>query len=165
MTRNSERVKVELELVIGECLQRALGLKDTLIEERDALKRQDSAAILDAASRKKSYIEDLERLDAERAALTEAGGFGRSPGDMQTVARKFDSAGGDTALLNRWNRFMDIAQQCFDLNSANGAIIRVRKMQITNSLATIRGATSDDHTYGPAGSEPTAERARSLAQA
>ena len=165
MTQSANPLRAELESVIGECVNCALGLNDTLIEERDALKRQDSAAIMDAAARKQRCIEQLEQLDARRADLTEACGYGRSPGEMQTVARDLDAASGENHLLNCWNHFMEIAHKCFDLNSANGAIIRVRKTQITNSLATIRGGATDDQTYGPAGTEPQAERARSLAQA
>ena len=37
MTRNSEQVKVELELVIGECLQRALGLNRQFLPALDEL--------------------------------------------------------------------------------------------------------------------------------
>ena len=165
MTQGTEHLKSELEHVVGECVHCALGLKDTLIEERDALRRQDSAAILDAAARKSSCIEQLEALDRKRADLSEACGFGRSPAEMQSLAKSLcDEDHGDSVILNCWNHFMEIAHRCFDLNTSNGAIIRVRKTQITRSLAAIHGDTADDTTYGP-GTGSRTERARPLAEA
>jgi len=165
MRRTSQDLKSELQSVVGESVYCALGLKDTLIEERDALQRQDSTAIIDAATRKKTCILKLEELENRRAELSEACGYSRSPGDMQSLARDLDDDASDPVLLDCWNHFIDVAHKCFDLNSSNGAIIRVRKTQIMNSLSAIRGGVDDDATYGPGGTEPVTDRARSLAEA
>lgn len=167
MTGSTARIRSELEGVVDACVQCAIGLEDSLIEERDALRRQDSAAILDAASRKNRCMQQMEALDTQRADLSEACGFGRSPADMPSLASALcDDRQGDSVMLNCWNDFLAIARRCFDLNTSNGAIISVRKTQITHSLAAIRGGDANqDSTYGPGGSGPRAEHARSLAEA
>lgn len=165
MSQSPASLKNELESVIGESVYCALGLRDTLIEERDALRRQDSTAIIDAATRKKTCILKLEELEEKRAEISESCGYGRSPAEMKSLAQCLDEGHEESAMLNCWNHFMDIAHQCFDLNTSNGAIIRVRKNQIMNSLSTLRGGTENEATYGPGGSGQLVERARSLAEA
>ena len=148
--------------VLGECVFHALGLKESLREERTALEAQDTEA-LDAAVRSKGdCVDRLARLENKRRQLCESAGFAAGPDQMDRMSEWCD----DNAVVhNCWMHLMSIVADCNALNLTNGAIINTRQQMISDNLAVLRGGEIDPKTYQRQGQDGAAMNRRSLARA
>lgn len=147
---------------IDECIQNALELRRLLDEERDALERKDTLSLSDTAEQKQLCVTRLDELDKARSEISKSCGFGIAPGDIATLAANCD----DSDLLTQaWDRFLQIAHECSDMNSGNGAIIRVRQQQIKGVISLLRDGRAETDTYGPNGQSHEDSRTRPLGQA
>lgn len=155
-------VRSRIVELVGESVYHALGLKESLEDERTALETQDPDALHDAVSVKGEYIGKLRALENTRAAFCEASGFHRGPLQMKELSDWCDE---NSVVANCWSHLMVIASDCNALNITNGAIIRVRQQQIESNLAVLRGADHNPDTYARDGAEPAGLAQRSLAQA
>lgn len=152
----------QLVELIGESVYHALGLKESLEEERKALEAQDMEAINAAVESKSVCVGKLQGLDTKRVALCQAWGFGDGPEQMQELIEWCD----DSELINnRWEHLMILAAEGSSLNMTNGAIIRLRQQQFESSLSVLRGATPRPNTYGRNGEASGDYGRSSLAQA
>lgn len=154
--------KAALEQIIGDCVYHALGLKETLTDERAALEAQDTEALDALLSEKRRLLSELENLEARRGELSVASGFDRDPESMQQVARWCDE---DAVIENMWQHFLDIARTCNQLNMTNGAIIHLRRHHTTHALSLLRSGKFNNGTYGPGGREVATVLNRTLAEA
>lgn len=148
--------------IIGDCVYHALGLKETLEDERKALENQDMSALRTALENKGRCVAELRRKEEERNKLCIAAGFAAGPDQMLQVVEHHDE---DTTIANGWQHLMDIATECDSLNVTNGAIIQGRKQQIETSIAIIRGGKPTMDTYDRSGREPRGHNLRSIAEA
>ncbi len=148
--------------VIGNSVYHALGLKETLEEERQALKDQDMDRLQAALDTKGQCIAQLHDMEKERQDLCAAAGFAAGPEQM---AQMIDWCDEDSVLENCWLHLMDVAGECLSINDTNGAIIHGRKHQIETSLTIIRGASPTRETYDFRGKESRDQHVRSIAQA
>ncbi|MDH3440595.1 MAG: flagellar protein FlgN [Gammaproteobacteria bacterium] len=147
---------------IDESIQNALELRRLLQEEREALERKDTLSLSDTAIQKRRCCNRLEELDKARTDISKSSGFGVNPGEIAKLAARCD----DSALLTQsWDRFLQVAHECSDMNSGNGAIIRVRQKQIKGAINLLRDGSTDTDTYGPNGESREESRTRPLAQA
>ena len=159
---NPSACKASLEKNLADSMSEALDLKHILGEERDALERNDTMSLGDTAIRKQLCVNKLEQLDTDRAELSKACGFGSTPNAVPQLASWCDE--GDS-ISSTWTGFLDVAQQCSELNSGNGAIIRVRQSHIQGAINLIRGGSQDVATYGPTGLDSKELGKRSLVEA
>ena len=143
-----EDCKAALEVNIDESLNQAIDLQEVLDEERAALERRDTNSLNDTAVRKRMCICRMEELAEERAKISQSCGFEADTLSMSEMASWCDDS---PATTESWMNFLDVAKQCSETNSANGAIIHVRRIQINNALALLRGDMANGDTYGPAG--------------
>lgn len=157
-----EECKVALEANLDASMSRALDLKSILDQEREALERNDTMSLRDTAVRKQLCVNELGELDADRTELSKACGFGSTPNAVPQLAGWCDD--GD-AITASWAEFLDVARECSDMNSGNGAVIRVRQSQIQNAISVLRNGTTDTNTYGPTGQNSGKLGTRSLAEA
>jgi flagellar biosynthesis/type III secretory pathway chaperone len=127
-----------LTRIVEESIRVANALEEVLQQERRALENRDAAALGSAAGEKRIRVAALEALEAKRKALHD-------------VAPPEDS----------WNRFLSIVSRCSSLNMTNGAIIRLRRQQISETLRAVSGSGAE--TYGPSGTEPSSHPRRPLA--
>ena len=148
--------------IIGSCVYHALGLKESLEDERQALEEQDMSALNSAIENKGKCVEALGMLDQERTKLCTEAGFTAGPEQMAQMTEWCDQ---DSLLANCWQHLMDIAVECNAVNLTNGAIIRGRKQQIEMSLAIIRGGAPEASIYGRSGQGARGPSQRSLAEA
>jgi flagellar biosynthesis/type III secretory pathway chaperone len=163
MTRMSPReCRAALEINLDESLNDVLELRRILNEERTALERKDSISLHDLADRKGTCIGKMEGLEARRASISKSCGFGTGPAAMTGLTAWCDDSG---AIDRSWMEFMDVTRSCSDLNAANGAIIHVRRSQIDDALAILRGGMANGDTYGPAGERAGVLENRALAEA
>ena len=152
----------QLVEVIGESVYHALGLKESLEEERKALETQDMEALTAAVESKGVCVAELQGLDSKRVALCEAWGFGDSPEQMQELINWCDDS---DLIANRWEHLMILAAEGSALNMTNGAIIRLRQQQFESSLSVLRGVKPRPNTYGRNGETSGDYGRSSLAQA
>lgn len=148
--------------LIGNSVYHALGLMETLEDERKALEKQDMDALRSAVEKKGKCVNELRTMENERAALCSASGFEAGLDQMVQMLEWCDES---SIIANCWQHLMDIATECNSLNVTNGAIIRGRKQQIDTSIAVIRGGQPTMTTYNRSGTEPHGHNLRSIAEA
>ena len=148
--------------VLGTSVLRAMGLRESLVEEKSALEAQDMDALDIAIASKSRCVSELADLDGKRSHLCAAAGFDAGPEQMQNVIAWCDEG---SVIANAWDNLMTIAADCNALNMTNGAIIRLREQQIRSSLSLLRGQAPENDTYGHPRAGRSGYEHRSLAEA
>jgi len=148
--------------IIGDCVFHALGLMETLQDERKALEEQDMDALKSVVDTKGKCVNDLRAMENARRNLCIAAGFPDGPDQMVHMLEWCDEG---SVIGNCWQHLMDVATECNTLNITNGAIIRGRKQQIETSISIIRGGQPEMDTYNRSGREPQGHHLRSIAEA
>ena len=148
--------------IIGSSVYQALGLKESLEDERHALAAQDIDALNAAIENKSRCVAKLQTLEQERRRLCSQSGYGESTEHMRQMMAWCDD---NSVVANGWEQLMAIASDCSSLNMTNGAIIRVRRDQIESSLSVLRGGTPGTDIYGRDGTGSSGVSQRSLAEA
>ncbi len=148
--------------LLNDSVYQALGLKETLEDERKALESQDMESIESAVESKSTCVSSLQGLDRQRIDLCADCGFAAGPDQMLELIEWCDE---DELIKNRWDHLMIVAAESSALNMTNGAIIRVRQQQFESSLSVLRGTSPGADTYGRHGGESGGFGHRSLAEA
>lgn len=147
--------------ILGDSVLQAMGLKETLEQERAALEASDSAALDAAIVAKNRCVDRLQALEQRRGELCIEAGFGRDPEHMPAVIAWCDA---NDRVGAAWTELMTVAGACNELNLTNGAIVRLRRQHTDSALAVLRGADRDAGTYERTGSETTGRTQHSLAE-
>jgi flagellar biosynthesis/type III secretory pathway chaperone len=145
---------VRLRCIIEDSIREADALERALEDERRALENRDAAALGAAAEEKRHRVARLEILEAERTAATPESHGARD-------SARFPMSPDRGLLEGQWRKFLTIVGRCNTLNTTNGAIIRLRRQQITDALRVVSGTRAE--TYGPSGSESTSRPRQALA--
>lgn len=162
MTSLSRRdAREKLERIVNDSLEQAEKLQSALRDERMALGANDAAALAVAAEAKVDPVHELSVLEDRRSAASRQAGFDEEPTAMHAVIDWCDDAG---ALSHGWNRLIELARDCEQRNSTNGAIVRARRQQIMAGLAILAGSEFGPDTYQPSGIEDNPRGGRALAQ-
>ena len=148
--------------LIGRSVDHAVGLKETLQNERQALEAGDTESLFAVLDTKARRTDELQSLEQQLLTLCSQLGFEHGPEQMQHVIEWCDQ---EFKVANCWQHLMVIASECRALNLTNGAIIRGRKSQIDSGLAVLRGGAADNATYDRDGPMSQALPPRSLAEA
>ena len=147
--------------LLGESVLLALGLKETLQNERRALEDQDVGELNSIVSTKSECVGKLQQLEEQRRALCETSGFHAGPQQMEDLVDWCDE---DAVITKCWSQLMEIAADCNALNLTNGAIISMRSQMLGTNLAVLRGTDPNPNTYGREGRDFAAGNQRSLAE-
>lgn len=161
-TVSSSEARTRFIDLLNDTVYQALGLKESLEEERKALESQDLDRIAAAVEKKETCARNLQALDEKRFQLCSACGFAADPEQMLQFINWCDD---NELVKNRWEQLMLIAAEGVALNMTNGAIIRLRQHQFDSSLALLRGVTPGADTYGWNGEESGSFGRQSLAEA
>lgn len=148
--------------LLNDSVYQALGLKEILLAENDALQAQDTDSLESIVDSKSTCVAKLQRLDEQRVALCTACGFDSGQDQMPQLIEWCDEK---DQLKSRWDHLMIVAAESSALNMTNGAIIRVRQQHFDTSLSVLRGVEPGTETYGRNGGESGGYGHRSLAQA
>jgi flagellar biosynthesis/type III secretory pathway chaperone len=159
---DSNTTRRRLVEVIGNCVYHALGLVETLQDERRALESQDMDALDIAISEKSKSVESLRLAEEQRKALCVAAGFPDGPEQMNDAIAWCDDY---SVVANCWQHLLEIVTRCDSLNMSNGAIIRSRKTHVDASIAIIRGDSHNPSLYNRDGQNPARQSLRSIAEA
>ncbi len=154
--------RTQIAEIIGDSVIHALGLKESLEDERKALETQDIDALGTVVHQKSACAEKLQILDQERGTLCQECGFSNGPDQMKQLIEWCDE---DQLISDRWAELGTIVAEGSALNLTNGAIIRVRQQHFETSLSVLRGGTPGSDTYGRNGEETGDFSRRSLAEA
>ena len=142
--------------VLDRSIEEARGLRDALAAERTALEDRDPDALERVLDTKTAHVDRLTALDSERQQLFAAAGFENGPSGPPSP--RF------AGVELRWQRLIDLADQCAQLNQANGFVIRARQSRVDARLKIVRGEPIAPVTYGQSG-DRTGNGHRSLAEA
>ncbi len=110
--------------VIDEQIVCAESMLSTLDSENEALLQGDTERLNSVSAGKARLSEQLERLEGERRDLSEA------------LALSHESAGNDAAG-GRWQRLLEVLEQCRDRNVRNGSLVQARRTQIEAVLKAL----------------------------
>jgi len=139
----------------------AIGLKEVLNDEHAALECQNTDALNESAINKQLFLTKLEELEGERREICHDSGFSSDPAAMEELIKCCDT---EILLEGYWRHFVDLAKECSELNVNNGAVINLRRQQITGALSVIRGQDQNDETYGRNGRDSSSNVKRVLAE-
>lgn len=154
--------RTAFERLVVASLAAADQLQKSLNDERLALERQDSDALGQAANAKQECVATLETLEQERRAISAAAGFASGPEQMPALIAWCD---GGNRIIEDWERFLVIAADCDRMNTANGAIIHLKRQHYAAALRIVGGsATGTIETYGPSGGDAAIRSPRALAE-
>ena len=159
MTR--EQCRAELTELLGRSIACVNELYGNLATERDSLERGDIDALNGAAAEKQMFVNKLEGLETARGKISVACGFGKQPEQMPLLAEWCSDA---SAIAESWQQFIEIAKDCDEMNTSNGAIINVRHQQTRNALSLLRNGGPDIEIYGPHGKTSSTRGAQSLTE-
>ncbi len=161
-TISPDQARAQIADLIGDSVYEALGLKEALEDERQALEAQDLDRLNAVVDSKSACVDKLRQLDEKRVALCEGWGFDTGPHQMTALIEWCDE---DQLVSSRWEQLMVLAAEGNALNMTNGAIIRLRQQQFESSLSVLRGGTPGTDTYGRNGGDTGDFNRRSLAEA
>jgi len=122
----------QLEAVLDRQIQLAESLSMLLAAEKDALLGKSPDEVMQRATAKLALLGQIETLEHERTALWQ-----------QAAAR--ETAG----VAQRWQALMAWMTLCRSANEVNGYIIHLRRSQVGQLLAALRGGAPA--LYGPQG--------------
>jgi flagellar biosynthesis/type III secretory pathway chaperone len=143
--------RARLLCIVEDSIREADALERALQDERRALESHDAAALGTAAQEKHHRVTRLETLDAERIAASS---------EIKGAPEQYSQVNPDLPQ-GPWRKFLAVIGRCNTLNTTNGAIIRLRRQQLTDALRVVRGTSTE--TYGPSGSESTSRPRQALA--
>ena len=148
--------------ILDRCVFHATQLRECLKEEHNALASQDLDALMTAIEDKGVCVRELQKFEAQRAALCSASGFPDGPAQMADFSAWCD----DESLIERsWDELLEIAAECNSLNLANGAFIRMRRQHVDSGIAVLRGIDPASPTYDRHGGARDGLGNRSIAEA
>jgi flagellar biosynthesis/type III secretory pathway chaperone len=148
--------RASLERIVEDGIIEAGALEHALLDERRALESRDATALGQAADEKRLRVARLEALEAARKAAAKS-----CVADQEQAGPATGHDRSEAMTGGRWQNFLAIVGRCNTLNMTNGAIIRLRRQQISDALRAVSGTAEE--TYGPSGAEPSSRPRRALA--
>lgn len=150
---------------LAKLLDREIVAAQTLLEalqqETDALGR-DPEALEQAALRKQELVENMEQLHRQRCALLAAAGCAASRSGMERFVARYDL---QQRLQQRWQRLLELTENCRDANLSNGAVVEISRLQLRQALALLHGQSPQTVMYDASGESQAAGTSRVLAKA
>lgn len=160
--RSLPEARTQIVEILDASIHQALGLKESLQDERHALERQDTDALKVALTTKGVCVNHLQKFENRRMELCGASGFGAGPEQMEKFLAWCDEG---SEIAHRWHELLDIAAECNTLNLTNGAIVQAHQHMIATNLAVMRGGNVVPDTYQREGREAASADSQSLARA
>jgi flagellar biosynthesis/type III secretory pathway chaperone len=156
-----DEIQPHLRRILLEEARLLAELEGLLQQETDILRGDNVAAIHQIGGARQRCVEQLTRLDGERADACRMLSFGSGANALEKL---FAWADPGAALRTQWLANLTIARRCRDLNDRNGAIVTVKLGQVQQMLGKLRG-TQTPSVYGPKGTRYGRLDARNLGRA
>jgi flagellar biosynthesis protein FlgN len=154
-------VRQHLDRMLGDEARLLAELEQILRRESEVVRGDDSLAIENIGGSRQHCVDNLSRLDAERTATCRMLSFGEGRTGFEKLLAWCDL---DRQLRARWQRNLEVARRCKELNDRNGAVVALKLGQVQQLLATLRGG-SVEPVYGRQGARFDGFARRELGQA
>ena len=155
-------VRRHIERVLGDETRLLDELEQLLARESDVVRGTDASAIENIGGTRHQCVSALTRLDAERMGTCRMLSY---PANRDGFERLLAWCDPGNELRNRWQRNLQGARRCKDLNDRNGAVVALKLGQVRQLLSTLRGGTPGNQTYGRQGTRFEGFQRRELGQA
>jgi flagella synthesis protein FlgN len=155
-------VRRHLERVLGDETRLLGELEQLLARESDVVRGTDATAIENIGGTRHQCVSALTRLDAERMESCRMLSY---PANRDGFERLLAWCDPGHELRGRWQRNLQVARRCKDLNDRNGAVVALKLGQVRQLLSTLRGGTASSQTYGRQGARFEGFQRRELGQA
>jgi flagellar biosynthesis protein FlgN len=136
-------------------------LEQILTRESLVVRSDDSTAIENIGGARQTCVDTLSHLDNERTSACRMLSFGDGRPGFEKLLAWCDTT---RALHARWQRNLQLASRCKDLNDRNGAVVALKLSQVQQLLATLRGGIVEP-AYGRRGARFDGFAQRELGQA
>jgi len=153
-------IRRHIDRVLHDEAQLLAELEQLLQREADVVRSDDPAAIEHIGAARHQCIEQLSRLDAERTAACRMLSFGSGREGFERLLAWCDPR---QDLRRLWQRNLQFARRCQQLNERNGAVVALKLGQVQQLLATLRGGSPG--VYGRQGVRFEGFARRELGQA
>jgi len=161
MSVQPAEIRQHLERVLDDEARLLTELEQILARESQVVRSDDSSAIENIGGARQACVDALSRLDKERTAASRMLSFGDGRPGFEKLLAWCDPA---RTLHGRWQRNLQLAGRCKDLNDRNGAVVALKLSQVQQLLATLRGGTVEP-AYGRRGARFDGVGRRELGQA
>jgi flagellar biosynthesis/type III secretory pathway chaperone len=155
-------VRAHLERVLGEESRLLVELEQVLARESAVVRGDDAGAIERIGGARHECVAALARLDAERMDACRMLSHAANRAGFEQLLAWCDPG---RALHGQWQRNLQVAQRCKDLNDRNGAVVALKLGQVRQLLSTLRGAGAAPSSYGREGPRFEGFQHRELGQA
>jgi flagellar biosynthesis/type III secretory pathway chaperone len=155
-------VRRHLERLLGEESRLLAELEQLLTRESAVVRGDDPAAIERIGSSRHQCVSALTRLDAERMDACRMLSYPANRDGFEKLLAWCDPT---RPLHAQWQRNLQVARRCKELNDRNGAIVALKLGQVRQLLSTLRGGTTAPSTYGRQGARFEGFQHRELGQA
>jgi flagella synthesis protein FlgN len=162
MDVQTSEIRRALERVLGDEARLLAELEQVLARESDVVRGDDPVAIERIGGSRHQCVSALTRLDAERMDACRMLSY---PANRAGFERLLSWCDNDRALLGRWERNLQTARRCKELNDRNGAVVALKLGQVRQLLSTLRGSSDAPATYGRQGARFEGFGHRELGQA
>jgi flagellar biosynthesis/type III secretory pathway chaperone len=161
MSVQPAEVYQHLDHILAEEGRLLAELEQLLQQETHSLQTDDLEAIRRIGSARHRCVEQLTRLDHERADSCRMLSFGTGGAALRQLLQWADPS---ERLQGRWQSNLELARRCKEHNERNGAIVSVKLSRVQRLLAKLRGAAPTP-VYGRKGAREGGLGARDLGQA
>lgn len=155
-------VRRHLERVLGDESRLLAELEALLKRESEVVRGDDPGAIERIGGSRHDCIATLTRLDAERMDACRMLNLAANREGFERLLAWCDPGRQLHAL---WQRNLQVARRCKDLNDRNGAVVALKLGQVRQLLSTLRGSGGAPATYGRQGARFEGFQRRELGQA
>jgi flagellar biosynthesis protein FlgN len=145
-----DHLSTSLIAVLNEQIRCAEAMLGTLGRENQALIDGDPELLNAAGADKARLVAELETLETERRALSEA-----VEASVGSRASSSESS---------WHTLLELVAACKEQNQRNGALVKARSDQVRMALKALRGS-NEPECYNPTGLQSAARGARRLGSA
>lgn len=154
-------IRRHLERVLNDEARLLAELEQILTRETDVVRGEDAVAIENIGGSRQQCVDALSRLDTERTTTCRMLSYGEGRQGFERLLSWCDPG---NALHSRWQRNLQLARHCRNLNDRNGAVVALKLGQVQKLLATLRGGTVEP-AYGRQGARFEGFARRELGQA
>jgi flagellar biosynthesis/type III secretory pathway chaperone len=162
MDVQTSEIRRALERVLGDEARLLGELEQVLKRESDVVRGDDPGAIERIGSARHQCVSALTRLDAERMDACRMLSYPASRDGFERLLGWCDPG---HELRAHWQRNLQVARRCKELNDRNGAVVALKLGQVRQLLSTLRSGSNGPATYGRQGARFEGFGHRELGQA
>ena len=140
-------------------------MHDILMQEYDAIRKNDRQSFDMALSKKQEQLKKLEVLENELKNETGADLKGFDNSLIEHIIAAVHNESVKLQMQQTWDSFIDTLKKCNNQNRVNSKIIESSRNNIRSLISIITGENSVANVYSAAGKQESSNNNNSLATA